>query len=175
MAFDDHALWQFSLALYGAPGVAPACLDLQDRRGADVNLVLFLAFVALSGRGRVSAAELAACRAAVAPWSDAVVGPLRQVRRALKAGSGVALGDVPAEPAAALRRQVAALELEAEKLTQMTLAARLDGLPVTASDTDRRAAAMANIQDYLGLLPGGESTADSRALAVFGAALPPSV
>ncbi|HEX6103216.1 MAG TPA: TIGR02444 family protein, partial [Alphaproteobacteria bacterium] len=37
----DCPFWSFSVALYGRPGVAPACLALQDRFGCDVNLLLF--------------------------------------------------------------------------------------------------------------------------------------
>ncbi|WMC09944.1 TIGR02444 family protein [Oceanimonas pelagia] len=36
------ALWQFSEQHYGRPGVAAACLELQDEYGANVNLLLLL-------------------------------------------------------------------------------------------------------------------------------------
>jgi uncharacterized protein (TIGR02444 family) len=42
MSPPDDPFWRFSLDLYGRPGVAPACLALQDEAGADVNLVLYL-------------------------------------------------------------------------------------------------------------------------------------
>ncbi|MCC4265469.1 TIGR02444 family protein [Oceanimonas baumannii] len=35
-------LWQFSEQHYGRPGVAAACLSLQDEHGANVNLLLLL-------------------------------------------------------------------------------------------------------------------------------------
>lgn len=35
-------LWQFSEQHYGRPGVAAACLNLQDEHGANVNLLLLL-------------------------------------------------------------------------------------------------------------------------------------
>jgi len=178
MEFDQHPLWKFSLAVYGAPGVAAACLDLQERRGADVNLVLYAAFAGISGRGRIGAEELAACRAALAPWAREVVGRLRQVRRALKPGAGVDFGADWAglgEPAAALRRQVAALEIEAEKLAQQMLAGRLAALPAAPDrdddGADRRAAALANIRAYLAALPGGQPARDEAALATLEAAL----
>jgi uncharacterized protein (TIGR02444 family) len=190
MAFDEHPLWKFSLAVYGAPGVAPACLDLQDRRGADVNLILYLAFVALSGRGRLGADEIAACRAALAPWADQVVGRLRQVRRALKPGSGADFGPdlaaVGAEPVAALRRQVATLEIAAEQVAQQALAGRLAALPVAGAPgvvagvvADRRAAALANIRAYLASLPAPDPApdlaADEAALAAIAAAFPDTI
>ncbi len=34
-----HPFWNFSLEVYGGEGVARACLELQDRRGVDVNLL----------------------------------------------------------------------------------------------------------------------------------------
>ncbi len=168
MDFNDHDLWKFSLAVYGAPGVSAACLDLQERRGADVNLVLYAAFVGASGRGRLDAAELDACGAAIRPWSEAVVQPLRRVRRGLKDG----IDGVPGEPVEALRRAVQALELEAERIEQMTLAARL-GAPGAVAD--RRADALANMAAYLADLPAPDSAADGAALAVIAGALPPSV
>src|SRR5260221_10161668 len=126
-AFDHHPLWNFSLALYGAEGVSAACLALQERRGADVNLVLYAAFVGLSGGGLMPAAELAACRAAIEPWTEQVVARLRQVRRVLKTD----LGAIPASAAVELRRRVAAIEIVAEQLEQMALADRL-GEPAPA-------------------------------------------
>jgi uncharacterized protein (TIGR02444 family) len=161
-------LWKFSLAVYSAPGVSAACLELQERRGADVNLLLYAAYVGASGGGRLGPAELAACRAAVAPWSEAVVQRLRQVRRTLKAD----LGAVTAEAAAALRRRLAALEIEAEQLEQMALAARLADSPGARGAADRRADALANMGDYLAGLPAAEPAADAAALATIAAALP---
>lgn len=182
MEFDEHPLWKFSLAVYGAPGVAAACLDLQDRRGADVNLLLYFAFVALSGRGGLAPDEIARCRAALAPWTDQVVGRLRAVRRALKPGSGADfgpdLGAAGPEPVAALRRQIAALEIAAEKLSQQALAARLATLPAAAAagdEGDRRAAALATIRVYLAGLPAADAAADEAALATLAAALPVAI
>jgi uncharacterized protein (TIGR02444 family) len=168
MDFNDHPLWKFSLAVYGAPGVSAACLDLQERRGADVNLVLYAGFVGASGRGRLSAAALAACQALVAPWSRTVVQPLRGVRRALKGG----LDGLPGEPAAALRRAVQAAELEAERIEQMALAARLGDAGDSSDAAVRRADALANMAAYLAGLPAPDAAADAAALAVIGHALP---
>lgn len=36
------SFWQFSSRHYSLPGVAPACLELQDNHGANINLLLFL-------------------------------------------------------------------------------------------------------------------------------------
>ena len=43
--------WQFSLAFYRQPGVADACIRLQEEAGVDVNLLLFLLWQASLKRG----------------------------------------------------------------------------------------------------------------------------
>ena len=45
----DSAFWRFSLELYARDGVPAACLALQDREGADVNLVLLALWLGESG------------------------------------------------------------------------------------------------------------------------------
>ncbi len=47
----DDPLWRFALDLYARAGVAPACLTLQDDAGADVTLVLYLLWCAMTGHG----------------------------------------------------------------------------------------------------------------------------
>jgi uncharacterized protein (TIGR02444 family) len=42
-------LWDFSLRIYGLPGIAPACLRCQDDAGADVNMILLLLWTAKGG------------------------------------------------------------------------------------------------------------------------------
>ncbi len=37
--------WDFSLAIYRQPGVPEECLALQERLGADVNLLLLCAYL----------------------------------------------------------------------------------------------------------------------------------
>ena len=34
--------WRFSVKFYAVPGVAPACIELQDQAGVDVNMLFFL-------------------------------------------------------------------------------------------------------------------------------------
>ena len=50
VAPEETPFWQFSGAVYAHPGVAEACLDLQDRHGLDVNLLLFCAWAGVQGR-----------------------------------------------------------------------------------------------------------------------------
>src|SRR3954470_15433331 len=87
---DDSPFWRFSLRFYARAKVASACLALQDETGADVNLVLFLLFLADHQR-QVAQAEVARLDHSVQGWRSEVVKPLREIRRALK----TRLGEIP--------------------------------------------------------------------------------
>lgn len=110
---DAGSFWAWSVEIYARPGVAEACLALQDLRGVDVNLLLLGLWLAT--RGRTLPPETAATLAEqAATWQREVVRPLRDVRRGLKRREG--------DPAvAALRREVAAVEQAAERLAQTEL------------------------------------------------------
>jgi uncharacterized protein (TIGR02444 family) len=105
--------WRFSLRLYRQPGVAEACITLQEESGADVNLLLFLLWHGVQQR-RVSAAEVARLDQKIAAWRERAVIPLRAIRRALKSPQGL----VEAGTAEAFRTRIKAVELEAERLQQ---------------------------------------------------------
>ena len=101
-----NPFWDFSLSVYARSGVPAACLDLQDRRGLDVNVLLFAAWAGLGCGVRLSAEELARADSAIAPWRAEVVRPLRAVRRRVKGED------------AALYEQLKAAELAAERIQQ---------------------------------------------------------
>lgn len=172
---DDPALWRFSLAVYDRPGVAAACLDLQDRCGLDVNLLLFAAWAGAACGRRLSVPELEAARAMTAPWQSEVVAPLRRVRRRLKAPLPEAL---PAPAVQSLRARLQAAELEAERIAQTALAraCRFD-VPERLEAGAGRAAAAANLQTYLALCgvdPAAERAALDAILAGCGDPAAPS-
>jgi uncharacterized protein (TIGR02444 family) len=134
--------WAFSLALYGKPGVAPALLDLQDRLGLDVNLLLFCCWAGVEGKA-LSPADVAAVEAVTQPWQAEVVHPLRSLRRRLKAG----FSGLPAEPVATLRKRISDLEIEGERIAQLAMAPLL---PAEMSGDARRGAPLvtANLDAY---------------------------
>lgn len=108
--------WAFSLSLYDRPGAATACLELQTRFGADVNLLLLGFWRARRGYAGWADAELERVAAAVAPV-NAVLVPLRAARQALKD-----LREI--EPTAdGLYAEIKALELKLEQVAQAWLAA----------------------------------------------------
>jgi len=135
--------WRFSQAFYALPGVAPACLILQDRHGLDVNLALYCCWLGLSGRGRIDAARLSAADAAIASWRHDVIEVLRTARRALKAAAAV---DAEAN---AVRERVKAMELKAERICQTRLAALAPSAAVDAV-AQRLKDAHVGLETYLG-------------------------
>ena len=141
---EDFPFWSFSLDLYGRPGVAPACLALQDRFGCDVNILLFALWAARCGKA-LARADFVALDAAVAPWRRGVVEPIRALRRALKAD---ALGAAPAS-AEQVRAKLLEAELQGEKAAQEMLA-RAVFLPSPGEGAVDPTLAGGNLAAYLG-------------------------
>lgn len=123
-------LWTWAVAAYEAPGVAEACLSLQDHNEQNIPLLLWAAWVAVTGRRPDEETIEAACDAARA-YDTVVVAPLRAVRRTLKAP----IPDVDNDHREALRQQVKALELDAERRLML----ELEALAPAPSGAPRRA------------------------------------
>ena len=109
--------WAFALAIYAKPGVAEACLTLQNEAGVDVMLLLTTTFAAVKHRLLLTPDEIRALDEACRPWRVQIVWPLRTIRTGLKTGPRPAPGEAT-EP---FRSQVKALELAAEKLQNRLL------------------------------------------------------
>lgn len=140
LATLDNPFWDFSLSTYGRPGVAEACLALQDRLGLDVNLLLFCCWAGGCDH-RLTEDELERLLAVADPWQERVVAPLRAARRGLApAGSG-------SEPEKAFRGRLKALELEAERLLQDRLHQALPLEPAAGAPPPQAMAA--NLRRYL--------------------------
>lgn len=116
-------IWPWTLEVYARPGVASACLALQDLDGQNVPYLLWACYGAERGASQlVLAAQIAA------KWEAAATSPLRMARRALKEGvEGI-------DPARSeeLRERIRNIELEAERL----LLEALGGPDETASDRE---------------------------------------
>ena len=135
----DHPFWRFSLAVYGAG--SEACLALQDRRGVDVNIILFAVWAGRCGHC-LSAAEIQGICGVVMPWTAAVVCPLRAVRRWIKTQNTEQL---PVDTIA-FRDQVKACELQAEAIAQYHL---FSFLPLVSSSCGNPGDAVDNLLGYL--------------------------
>jgi uncharacterized protein (TIGR02444 family) len=108
--------WRFSVKFYAVPGVAPACIELQDNAGVDVNVLFFLLWNASQNRA-LNDSEVANLDRMIGAWRDMTVVPIRNVRRALKSPPPV----LAAEAAEGFRTRIKAVELEAERLQQEAL------------------------------------------------------
>jgi uncharacterized protein (TIGR02444 family) len=111
-------IWDFVLNYYGRKGVSEALIGLQDSQGIDVNMLLFLIWMAAQSKS-VAADDVAFVSNSSHAWQRAVVVPIRAVRRLLKESAPL----VPAEAAAAFRKKVQAIELEGEQLQLNAMAA----------------------------------------------------
>jgi uncharacterized protein (TIGR02444 family) len=108
-------LWDWTVEAYGHPGVPDACLELQDRHGQNTSFLLWAVW-AEACEPPVLRAAAEAARA----WETAAVAPLRAARRNMK-GPKAPVDDAARE---ALREEVRALELAAERLLMETLETR---------------------------------------------------
>jgi len=163
--FLPHPFWNFSLELYAGEGVAEACLDLQERRGCDVNILLFCCWLGASGRPTLSADRLRAILKVSESWQAGIVRPLREVRRLLK---DRAWPDALPETVDAVRRRVADAELAAEHAEQIKLAS----LYRPPADRDRPVekrlrAAVGNLGVYAVCLGVGPDAKDRAAVAAL--------
>ena len=141
-ASNETPFWQFSLHFYRQAGVAEACIALQDECGVDVNLLLFLLWLA-AGRRQLSAANVKELDAAVRDWRQLTIVPIRDVRRKLKGAATL----VEANKQESFRTTIKAVELEAERLQQEALYSRSRPAPL-GSEAAPPIAARANLAAY---------------------------
>ncbi len=148
MNFPDHPFWDFALGVYSSEGVPEACINLQERLGMDVNVMLFCLWIGHSGQGALSEDEVLAVLAATDKWHRVVVKGLRLVRRTLKEGFDAA----PEELRTQLRAEVQAVEIDAERLQQLMLVTALNDRRVNLEDApleERAGDAVAGLGHYL--------------------------
>ncbi len=165
--FLPHPFWNFSLEIYARDGVATACLDLQDRRGCDVNILLFCCWLGASGRPTLTAERLRAILKVSDAWQSEIVRPLRTVRKLLKDKPWNAA--LP-ETVEAARRRVADAELAAEHAEQLKLASLYNPPADRDRPVEKRLrAAVGNLGVYAVCLCVTPDAADRAAVATLAA------
>lgn len=107
------SIWSWTLEAYARPDVPDACLALQDAHGQNTPFLLW----AIWAEGP-PAEVLAKGEALAKAWEAEVLSPIRTVRRRLKAD----FAPVDAGARLALREDIKAAELHAERLLMETLA-----------------------------------------------------
>ncbi len=139
--------WDFSLKIYSAEGVAGECLTLQDKYGADVNVLLFCVFLGTHGI-ELKKSDIEAITAFSRPWHVAIVKSLRNARRRSKD-----FADDPEfkerKSVAMFRAKVKALELSAERIEHDMLESWADERGFLPVSNKRTSAIPNNISLYL--------------------------
>jgi uncharacterized protein (TIGR02444 family) len=139
--------WQFSIKFYAVPGVAQACIELQDEAKVDVNILFYLLWNATQGRA-FTKTDVAEIERQIGPWRETAVVPIRNIRRALKSPPPVI------EPAVAesLRTRIKAVELEAERLQQEALYGLAQSSRLGRPSASPAKAAQTSIDAYQGVI-----------------------
>jgi uncharacterized protein (TIGR02444 family) len=119
MNANANNFWLYSVAFYREPGIAEACLKLQNQHGFDVNLVLFCLWYGLN-RGLVPAPLLQQAVDFSHYWNALGVQPLRDARTMLKSDTRLRSLSSAAD-INALRESIKGLELKAEQIQQQEL------------------------------------------------------
>lgn len=101
----DNPFWQCSLHLWKNEALRSTLLDLQDKQGQRINLLLFAMWLGLENK--LIEPHLEAIETATLAWHDQIVSPLRQIRKNL--------------PKHALRTKIQESELKAEQIEQALL------------------------------------------------------
>src|SRR3984957_1700506 len=163
----ETPFWRFSLKFYRQPAVSEACITLQDEFGVDVNLLLFLLWLASDDR-KLSAEEVKMLDDNVRDWRNLTIIPIRDARRKLKGAATLV------EPGTqeVFRNKVKAVELEAERLQQEALYAFAKSGPL-GTEAPAPVAAIANVTAYESVM-GVNFPKSSVALLPTALAIPPT-
>ena len=76
-------LWDFSVAHYARPGVAQACIQVQDSWGGNTTLLLFACWLEMQ-QIELRTERLDTALGVVQEWDIRYVQPLRELRRQMK-------------------------------------------------------------------------------------------
>jgi len=163
--------WLFATHLYGEPGVADACLWLQEQHDLDVMLLLLCLWSGYE-RGPLHPAQLHMLVSDSGPWRRSLVQPLRSARKWLKEYRP-AVPEPSAVDREALRQAILAKELAAERLQGELLQALLAAWQgATRPGVPGAAAAESNVRLYLKQLSISPDPENEQRLEVILAASP---
>ena len=161
---DPGAFWEFSLAYYSRERVSAACLSLQNRRGADVNILLFCCWLATLNL-KVEPGGLHAAIAAVEAWRRDVLEPLRSARRAV----ADQFPEIAKSDRQSIKHGALSVELECERVAQEKIALSATGggaagvVAVEDGSTPLQLASAA-LETYLDMVVGAPDDQDAEDL-----------
>lgn len=156
---DPGAFWEFSLAYYSRERVSAACLSLQNRRGADVNILLFGCWLATLGL-QLDPAGLNAAITAVEAWRRDVLEPLRAARRAVSDQ----FPELAKSDRTSIKHGMLSVELECERLAQEKIALAANGHVAPEEGATPLQIASAALEHYLDRIVGTPDEQDAEDL-----------
>ncbi|MGI9258517.1 MAG: TIGR02444 family protein [Gammaproteobacteria bacterium] len=156
--------WSYSLDAYSRPGVATACLALQEDLGLDVNVLLYCCWHGTT-RGLLNDRDFTTLLEFTNRWSSALVKPLRSARSWLK-DDGCDIDRIPREDCEALRQRIKEAELASERLQQLAMES-LSVAPNEDLQPDSAQGALQNIATYLRTLDASVSDESCKNLAAI--------
>lgn len=143
-----ESFWDFSVRTYRTPDVPEACLSLQNDYGADVNMILYCAWVAAAA-GPFDDELFDRASGFSARWADNVVKRLRKARKWMKQ-TGCETEPVPTDACMEFREKIKDVEFAAEKMQQEALESILPSDRHPAEAPDKLVAdVIANLMRYL--------------------------
>lgn len=159
---DPGGFWEFSLAFYSRERVSAACLSLQNRRGADVNILLFCCWLATLGL-KPEAAGLHAAIAAVEAWRRDVLEPLRASRRAVSDQ----FPEIAKTDRQSIKHGLLSIELECERVAQEKIALAATGHVAPEEGATPLQVASAALEHYLDVVVGTPDEQDAEDLSAL--------
>jgi uncharacterized protein (TIGR02444 family) len=117
-------LWDYARLAYARPGCEAACLALQDDFGQCIPLLLWALWTTIEDR-HLDDGTIEAAASAAHIWDETAIAPLRLIRRRLKRR----FPPMSDHARDALREDVKAAELSAERLLLETLEAMTSAGP----------------------------------------------
>ncbi len=144
MAYSAEEFWEFGKEFYARPGVERACMSLQHRRLADVNILLICLW--LSGQQvELSGPLFGEIDSAVSNWRDTITRALQKCRKQLPQF----VGRMPDEFRNAVKKAIKVAESEAERASQARMIDALNNFPIRPTSTEPRELATVSLRVYL--------------------------
>jgi uncharacterized protein (TIGR02444 family) len=156
---DPGAFWEFSLAYYSRERVSAACLSLQNRRGADVNILLLCCWLATLGL-RVEPSGLHSANAAVEAWRRDVLERLRGARRAV----ADQFPELATSDRRSIKHGILSVELECERLAQEKIAQAATAVVAAEDGATPLQIASSALETYLDMIVGSPDEQDAEDL-----------
>ena len=157
-----NSFWDFAVGAYRKPGVAEACLSLQERYGVDVNVLLYCCWYGCT-RGSLDGPAMERILSFAEPWAENVVRPLRAARTWMKT-IGCTEAYIAGEDCMGLREEIKRAEFEAERLQEdrmqeLTRGAFLQNIEIT-SQIDFTLLNLLSYIGHLGIKLDGKSSSE---------------